>query len=73
MILFTVCYLWIDESFEVEALVEIQLIDVDELDFDFTIALTGIGHIKEAGQLLELRMAEIFESQTQLNRSVITH
>ena len=45
MILFTVCYLWIDESFEVEALVEIQLIDVDELDFDFTIALPRISHV----------------------------
>ena len=45
MILFTVCYLWIDESFKVEALVEIQLIDVDELDFDFSITLTGISHV----------------------------
>ena len=62
----------IDELFELETLVEIKLVDVNEFNLNLTITLARIAHIKQTGKFLELRLGIVFESNTELDRSVIT-
>ena len=62
----------IDELFELETLVEIKLVDVNEFNLNLTITLARIAHIKQTGKFLELRLGIVFESNNELDRSVIT-